>query len=93
MDTKPLLDAFFRSAAMQRTFPGLSDRVKRYDAGFQAAGRSDAIQDAITVVENYARQRTTQQKRDFIQSQLKTYAKDPDMTQLLEEMDQRLASR
>ncbi len=93
MDTKPYFDAFFRSPAVQGTFPGLADRVRRYDVGFQDAGRSDAIQDAITIVINYSRQQTPELKRQFIQSELKTYAKDPDMTQLLEEMDQRLASR
>ncbi len=46
---------------------------------------------AITIVINYSRQRTPDLKRQFIQSELKTYAKDPDMTQLLQEMDQRLA--
>jgi hypothetical protein len=93
MDTKPYFDGFFRAPSVQGTFPGLADRVRRYDAGFQEAGRSDAIQDAITIVINYSRQRTPELKRQFIQAQLKTYAKDPDMTQLLEEMDQRLASR
>ncbi|HET6450198.1 MAG TPA: hypothetical protein VFI08_02765, partial [Spirochaetia bacterium] len=90
MDTKPYFDAFFRSAPLQKAFPGLADRVKRYDAGFQSAGRSDAIQDAINVVVNYSRQRTPELKRQFIQSELKTYAKDPDMTQLIQELDQRL---
>lgn len=90
MDTKPYFDAFFRSAPIQGTFPGISDRVKRYDLGFQSAGRSDAIQDAITIVVNYSKQRTPELKRQFIQSQVKAYAKDPDMTQLLQEMDQRL---
>jgi hypothetical protein len=93
MDTKPYFDAFFRSSAIQKSFPGLADRVKRYDAGFQSAGRSDAIQDAITIVVNYSRQKTPELKRQFIQTELKTYSKDADMTQLLQEMDQRLASR
>jgi hypothetical protein len=93
MDTKPYFDAFFRAASIQQSFPGISDRVKRYDQGFQSAGRSDAIQDTITIVVNYARQKTPELKRQFIQTELKTYAKDPDMTQLLEEMDQRLAGK
>ncbi|HUI72488.1 MAG TPA: hypothetical protein VL354_18355 [Spirochaetia bacterium] len=93
MDTKAYFDAFFRSTALQGTFPGLADKVKRYDMGFQSAGRSDAIQDAITIVINYSRQKTPDLKRQFIQSELKAWAKDPDMTQLLREMDQRLASR
>ena len=79
--------------SIQESFPGISDRVKRYDLGFQSAGRSDAIQDAITIVVNYSRQRTPDLKRQYIQTELKTYAKDPDMTQLLQEMDQRLAGR
>ena len=90
MDTKPYFDAFFRSTAIQGQFPGISDRVKRYDMGFQSAGRSDAIQDAITVMVNYSRQRTPDLKREYIQSELKAYARDPDMTELLKEMDQRL---
>jgi hypothetical protein len=93
MDTKPYLDTFFRSAAVKDLFPGLPDRVKRYDLGFQAAGRSDAIQDAISVVINFARQTTPQQRRQFLQQQLKAYAKDPEMMQLLLEMQQRLASQ
>ncbi|HYW85760.1 MAG TPA: hypothetical protein VFB30_21085, partial [Spirochaetia bacterium] len=59
MDTKPFLDTFFRSAAVKQVFPDLTDRVKKYDLGFQSAGRSDAIQDAISVVINFA-QKTTQ---------------------------------
>jgi hypothetical protein len=90
MDTKPYFDAFFRTAAMQGAFPGISERVKRYDLGFQSAGRSDGIQDAITVVINYSRQRTPELKQQFIQNELKAYARDPDMTQLLQEMEQRL---
>jgi hypothetical protein len=90
MDTKPYFDSFFRSATIQGTFPGIADRVKRYDQGFQAAGRSDALQDAISIVVNFAKQSTPQLKQAFIQAQLKAYAKDPDMTELLQQMDQRL---
>jgi myosin heavy subunit len=93
MDTKPYFDAFFRSAAIQETFPGLPERVKRYDQGFQTAGRSDAINDATTIVVNFSKQATPALKRKYVQEQLKVYAKDPDMTQLLQEMDQRLAAR
>lgn len=93
MDTKPYLDTFFRSSAVKDLFPGLPDRVKKYDLGFQSAGRSDAIQNAISVVINFAQKTTQAQRRQYLQQQLKVYAKDPDMMQLLQEMDQRLASR
>ena len=84
---------FFRSAPIQGSFPGLADRVKRYDLGFESDGRYNAIQDAITIVVNYTKQRTPELKRQFIQTELKAYAKDPDMSQLLQEMDQRLAGK
>ena len=77
MDTKPYFDAFFRSTAVQGTFPGISDRVKRYDLGFQSAGRSDAIQDAITIVINYSRQRTPDLKRQFIQIRAQDLCEGP----------------
>jgi hypothetical protein len=93
MDTKPSFDNFFASTAMQQTFPGLRERVKKYDLGFQLAGRSDAINDAVSVVVNFSKQTTPALKRKFLQEQLKVYAKDPDMTTLLQEMDQRLAVR
>ena len=93
MDTKPYFQDFFLTAAVQGQFPGISDRVKRYDLGFQSAGRSDAIQEAVTVMINYSRQSTPELKRQFvqfIQSELKVYAKEPDMTELLKEMEQGL---
>jgi len=93
MDTKPFLDTFFRSAAVKQVFPDLTDRVKKYDLGFQSAGRSDAIQDAISVVINFAQKTTQAQRRQFIQQQRDFYKNDDDMKKLLDEMDQRLASR
>jgi len=93
MDTKPFLDTFFRSAGIKELFPDLPDRVKKYDLGFQSAGRSDAIQDAISVVINFAQKTTLVQRRQFIQQQRELYKNDDDMKKLLDEMDQRLASR
>jgi hypothetical protein len=93
MNTKPYLDTFFRSAAIRDVFPGLSDRVKKYDLGFQSAGRSDAIQDAISVVINFAQKTTQAQRRQFLEQQRDQYKNDEDMKALLQEMDQRLASR
>ena len=92
MDTKPFLDTFFRSPAVKQVFPDLTDRVKKYDLGFQSAGRSDAIQDAISVVINFAQKTTQAQRRQFIQQQRDFYKNDDDMKKLLDEMDQRLAS-
>jgi len=92
IDTKPFLDTFFRSAAIKQMFPELPDRVKKYDLGFQSAGRSDAIQDAIAVVINFAQKTTQAQRRQFIQQQRDVYKNDEDMKKLLDEMDQRLAS-
>jgi len=93
MDTKPFLNTFFGSSAVKQVFPDLADRIKKYDNGFQSAGRSDAIQDAISVVINFAQKTTQAQRRQFIQQQRDFYKNDEDMKKLLDEMDQRLASR
>ncbi len=93
MNTKPYLDTFFRSAAVRDAFPDLSERIKKYDLGFQSAGRSDAFQDAISVVINFAQKTTQAQRREFLQQQRELYKNDDDMKALLQEMDQRLASR
>jgi hypothetical protein len=93
MDTKPFLDTFFRSAAVKGVFQDLSERVKKYDLGFQAAGRSDGIGAAIDVVINFAQKTTQAQRRLYIQQQRDIYKNDDDMKKLLDEMDQRLASR
>jgi hypothetical protein len=93
MDTKPYFDGFFRTAAIQETFPGLAERVKRYDQGFQSAGRSDGLNDALTVVIDFSQQATPALKRAYLQDRRKFWSKDPDMMELLQAVEQRLAAR
>jgi hypothetical protein len=93
MNTKGYFDKFFRSDAMQGTFPGLADRVKKYDQGFQTAGWSDALFEANNIVSELSRQATPALKRAYLQSQLKAYSRDPDMVKFLQGMEDRLAAR
>ena len=58
IDTKAYLDDFLGSKPVQEAFPGLYDRIKRYDQGFLAAGRTNAVQDVLDVVIEMSRQKT-----------------------------------
>jgi DNA repair exonuclease SbcCD ATPase subunit len=90
LDTKPALDSFLGSAGMEETFPGLLARIKRYDQAFQSSGRSDALQEAVSVVIDYSRQQTAEKRRQFFLDRLKAFQRDPDMTDFIQEM-QKLA--
>ena len=47
---KSYLDSFLSSKTVQSAFPGILDRIKRYDRAFELAGRSSAFQDIIDVI-------------------------------------------
>ena len=50
LGTKQELDAFLTSDAMKEFFPGLWNRIKKYDRAFQDVGRDVAIQDLADIV-------------------------------------------
>lgn len=86
VDSKAYLDSFLGSKPVDDTFPGLLARIKRYDQGFQSAGRSGALQDAIDAVIELSSARTSDARRKFFDEKLALYSKDPDMTSLLTEL-------
>src|SRR5208283_1477316 len=86
VDTKVYLDSFLGSKSLQGAFPGLLARIKRYNDGFQSAGRSDALQDALDVVIQLSRQKAPDKRPKILEDQLKTFRKDADMTSFLKEL-------
>jgi hypothetical protein len=86
VDTKAYLDSFLGSKPLEGAFPGLLDRIKRYNDGFQSAGRSDALQDALDVVIQLSRQKAPDKRQKILDDQLKTFRKDADMTGFLKEL-------
>ena len=71
---------------MESAFPGLFDRIKRYDEGFQSAGRSDALQDALDVVIQLSRQKAPDKRQKILEDQIKSFRKDPDMSGFLKQL-------
>ena len=86
VDTKSYLDSFLGSQPLENAFPGLQGRIKRYYDGFQSAGRSDALQDALDVVIQLSRQKTPEKRQKILDDQLKTFGKDTEMTGFLKEL-------
>jgi hypothetical protein len=86
MDTKSYLDSFLGSKSVESAFPGLYGRIKRYDEGFQAAGRSDALQDALDVVIRLSRQKAPDMRQKILEDQIKSFRKDSDMTGFLQQL-------
>ncbi len=86
MDTKPYLDSFLASKPVEGAFPGLVGRVKRYYVGFQSAGRSDALQEALDTVIQLSRQKAPEKRQKIMDDQLKSFSKDPEMTGFLKEL-------
>ena len=86
VDTKAYLDSFLGSKPLEGAFPGLLARIKRYNDGFQSAGRSDALQDALDVVIQLSRQRAPDKRQKILADQLKSFRKDADMTGFLKEL-------
>jgi hypothetical protein len=86
VDTKTYLDSFLGSSPLERVFPGLLNRIKRYNDGFQAAGRVDALQDALDVVIQLSRQKTPEKRQKILDDEFKSFRKDPEMTGFLKEL-------
>jgi hypothetical protein len=86
VDTKAYLDSFLGSKPLDSAFPGLLARIKRYNDGFQSAGRSDALQDALDVVIQLSRQKARDKRQKILADQLKSFRRDADMTSFLKEL-------
>ncbi|HVP17837.1 MAG TPA: hypothetical protein VMU36_02510 [Spirochaetia bacterium] len=83
VDAKAYLDRFLGSQPVEETFPGLYERIRRYDQGFLAAGRTNAIQEVLDVVIEMSKQKSPDARSKFLSEQLTAYSKDRDMTDLV----------
>jgi hypothetical protein len=84
VDAKPYRDEFLSSKAVEEAFPGLYERIERYDQGFLSAGRTNAIQEVLDVVIEMSKQATPDARASFLAGQLKVYGKDKDMSALVQ---------
>ncbi|WP_455382103.1 hypothetical protein [Salinispira pacifica] len=82
---KVLLDKFLSSEAVQSLFPSLLDRIRQYDRGFEASGRTTALSDMSDLVYNLSQLPTPSDRRSFIQQQIAATS-DADMKSFLQEL-------
>ncbi len=84
---KVLLDTFLASDRMRSLFPGLLDRIREYDRGFEEAGRSAAISSISDTVYALSQLTTTQERSNYVQQQA-AQASNPEMKSFLQDLGQ-----
>jgi hypothetical protein len=89
LESKLYLNAFL--AASAESFPGLWDRIKRYDEAFEKAGRASALGDVNDVLIELSLRDRAQAQTLFLQSEKVRYRDNPQMTGLLDELLQLVA--
>jgi hypothetical protein len=67
---KSYLDSFLSSKTVQTAFPGILDRIKRYDKAFELSGRNSALQDTIETLNKTKNFRTREEKIAFLQQKI-----------------------
>ncbi len=78
------LNAFLSST--QDSFPGLWNRIERYELGFEKAGRTGALQDVSDVLYELSLLRTAAERRQFLDTELQSRRGDESMSQLLKDL-------
>lgn len=90
LESKLYLNAFL--AAGSEAFPGLWERIKRYDEAFEKAGRAAALGDVNDVLIELSLRDRAEAQALFLQSETARYQDNPQMVGLLEEL-QRVVGR
>ncbi|HUX12086.1 MAG TPA: hypothetical protein VMW87_03610 [Spirochaetia bacterium] len=85
LKSKVLLDKFLSSDQMKALFPGLLDRVRQYDRGFEASGRATAVSQLTDLVYNLSQLSSASDRKTLIDQQLGRTS-NPDMQSFLREL-------
>jgi hypothetical protein len=84
VQSKVHLNAFLSSS--EESFPGLWERIKRYDEAFEKAGRASAAQDLSDILFELS-VRTRPESRDlFLESEKTRYREVPEMVDLIDDL-------
>ncbi len=86
LESKLKLDAFLTSEMMESAFPGLFNRIKKYDRAFQAVGRDVAIQELSDVVQSLTKLDSASARLAELDKRIKTSPADAPMVELLSEL-------
>jgi len=87
IDTKLYLDAFLTTEEMRKGFPGLYERIKRYDRAFEATGRNDAILEVSDVVYTLNRLKTQDAQKAYLAQALERQKDRPEVTEFLKQLE------
>ena len=84
VEAKLHLNAFLSSS--EESFPGLWNRIKRYDGAFEQAGRTGALEDVNDVLYELSLRRAAAERRQFLDAEIQRRRGDPLMSQLLTDL-------
>ena len=84
VEAKLHLNAFLASG--EESFPGLWNRIKRYDGAFEKAGRTGALEDVNDVLYELSLRRAATERRQFLDAEIQRRRGDELMSQLLTDL-------
>ena len=84
IESKLYLDNFLASA--EDIFPGLWQRIKKYDRAFELAGRSSAMRDAADIIYELSTRNTPGAQERFLNNEISRNRNDEIMVDLLNEL-------
>jgi len=87
IEAKLYLDTFLATDEMRKSFPGLFDRIKKYDKAFQDAGRDDAILEISDMVYTLNRLKNTEDKKTYIAQASSRQNTSPAVMDFLKQLD------
>jgi hypothetical protein len=90
---KSYLDSFLSSQTVQSAFPGLLERIKRYDRAFEQAGRDGALQDMTDILNAAGKLKTKDEKIAFLKKKaIELQKSDPTAAVLLKSLGDLISS-
>lgn len=84
VEAKLHLNAFLTST--EETFPGLWNRIKRYDGAFEKAGRTSALEDVSDVLYELSLRSQPQERQKYLDAEIARRRGDPLLAGLLKEL-------
>ena len=84
IQSKLYLDNFL--ASTEEVFPGLWQRIKKYDRAFELAGRSSAMQDAADIIYELSTRNTPGAQERFLNNEINRNRDDEIMVDLLNDL-------
>jgi hypothetical protein len=84
VEAKTILNEFFAAEPVQTAFPGLADRIGRYDRAFFAAGRDEALMKAADFALRLSTRRTREEMDQYLSAEIGRNSGNPWMRDYLE---------